>query len=577
MKMIFSTVLSTKAMKGTSAAGAGVESLQSANDGLLNIVFTALLLAGLALSFPVQAAANESSRCEQLRAEHGPEVISVHCGQAPGPAMTADGTLLIAFVQDRHIYVTQSSDQGRSYSEPVQVNAEPEEVEFNGENRPKLVRDRDGSLYISWTTKTEGNHTGNIRFSRSTDSGASFSTPITINDDGLLTGHRFDSMLLTPSGHLYLTWLDKRELEAAVADGKPYEGSAVFYTVSSDQGKSFSANHKIADHSCECCRIAVAPHGEDSLALSWRQLYEGARDHAIAVVNPEGERLHFNRASEDDWQINACPHHGPDMAPAGTADSGNYHLVWFSNGNINQGIHYGFHSLETGQTQRIHQVDGNAGAGHPQVVEFNGVTWLAWKRFDGEKTQLKLIHSRDQGLSWSEPQTVATTAEASDHPQLLTSADGVYLAWLTSQDGYIVQRLTDSLQPFTADSFRHIKQLYKGQPFLVGLWSVDCPPCLVELDMLGKMKEQSPELPLVLISTDPISNREDAQDFLLDYGLDGITSWMFADSFVERLRYSIDPGWYGELPRSYFFNADHQPQSHSGIMSEAMVREWLGY
>ena len=52
---------------------------------------------------------------------------------------------------------------------------------------------------------------------------------------------------------------------------------------------------------------------------------------------------------------------------------------------------------------------------------------------------------------------------------------------------------------------------------------------------------------------------------------------MFADSFAERLRFSIDPNWYGELPRSYFFDESHEFKAHSGIVSEALLAEWFGW
>ena len=139
----------------------------------------------------------------------------------------------------------------------------------------------------------------------------------------------------------------------------------------------------------------------------------------------------------------------------------------------------------------------------------------------------------------------------------------------------VTHACADSFKEFTVDSFEQIKEHYNGQEFLVGLWSVDCPPCLVELQFMGELLELNPDLPYVLISTDPIEEREFAGDFLEDFQLDGIESWMFADSFVERLRYSIDPGWYGELPRSYFFDRSHDMQSHSGIVSEELLESWF--
>jgi thiol-disulfide isomerase/thioredoxin len=96
----------------------------------------------------------------------------------------------------------------------------------------------------------------------------------------------------------------------------------------------------------------------------------------------------------------------------------------------------------------------------------------------------------------------------------------------------------DNIQGFGPQTFTAIKAQFAGKPFVVSLWSVDCAPCRVELDMLGQMKKADPDFPLVVISTDSIENREDAADILDEYQLAGETTWMFADSFVERLRFS---------------------------------------
>jgi hypothetical protein len=72
------------------------------------------------------------------------------------------------------------------------------------------------------------------------------------------------------------------------------------------------------------------------------------------------------------------------------------------------------------------------------------------------------------------------------------------------------------------------KTRFTGKPFVVSLWSIDCAPCRLNLDMLGQMKK-------------------------------------------------ADPGWYGELPRSYFYDAEHNMMSHSGILTLEKFRELFPY
>jgi hypothetical protein len=396
-----------------------------------------LLLLVPALSAPVQA-----QSCEALRAAQGQDLISVHCGGAPSAAFDADGHLWVAFVLDKHVYVSRSDDRGVSFSAPVQVNAAPEDAEFNGENRPKIVVAADGTVLLSWTTKTSNQFTGEIRFSRSVDGGRSFAMPRTVNDDGLHTGHRFDSMFLTPSGKLYLTWIDKRDMEATLARNEAYPGAAIYYTVSEDLGASFMPNVRVSHNSCECCRIAMAPHGQDNVAILWRQIFdEHIRDHAIAVLSPQGVVSELSRATVDDWHIDACPHHGPTMVPA--AQDGQYHMSWFSAGNLHSGIHYARYDLATDTSANLIKVDGMPGAGHPSLAVHGDTLYLVWKGFDGTASLLQMMHSVDDGRSWSAPRTLMTTLQGSDHPLLITSPSGVFLSWSSEEHGYVFKELSN--------------------------------------------------------------------------------------------------------------------------------------
>jgi len=133
----------------------------------------------------------------------------------------------------------------------------------------------------------------------------------------------------------------------------------------------------------------------------------------------------------------------------------------------------------------------------------------------------------------------------------------------------------DNLRPFDGQSFAQIKEEFSGKPFVLSLWSIDCAPCRVELKLLGEIKQNDPDFSLVIISTDLLEDREEALDILDSYGLAEFESWMFADAFVEKLRFSIDPLWHGELPRSYFFAQDHSFEAHSGVLNREQLQEYF--
>ena len=46
---------------------------------------------------------------------------------------------------------------------------------------------------------------------------------------------------------------------------------------------------------------------------------------------------------------------------------------------------------------------------------------------------------------------------------------------------------------------------------------------------------------------------------------------------AERIRYGVDPEWYGELPRTYFYNNEGNREAHSGILTKKLLSQWLQY
>lgn len=130
--------------------------------------------------------------------------------------------------------------------------------------------------------------------------------------------------------------------------------------------------------------------------------------------------------------------------------------------------------------------------------------------------------------------------------------------------------------PFTVESLEKIKAQYAGRPFILNLWSVkECGYCIAELTLLGKLAKTQKRLPLVLVATDSPEFAPAMQKTLGQLGLAGVDSWVFDDAIPERLRHAIDPSWYGELPRTYLFDARHQRETVVGVLSEQRLRVWL--
>ena len=129
---------------------------------------------------------------------------------------------------------------------------------------------------------------------------------------------------------------------------------------------------------------------------------------------------------------------------------------------------------------------------------------------------------------------------------------------------------------FERGSWAKIAADHRGQPMVVHLWGLTCTPCLAELPKWGKLLAERPDLKLVLVAADPVPQASAQVAATLDKaGLGTAESWSFADRFVERLRYEIDPGWAGELPRTLLIGRDGARRVLSGTADLAQVRAWL--
>lgn len=365
----------------------------------------------------------------------GPQALpSPDCGTTPSPAFSADGRLWLVFEQHGHIYVTVSDDPGKHFAPPVAVNRTPELVYTNGENRPKIAIGPQGGVFVSWTRKIPGRYAGDVRFARSTDAGKHFSDPVTVNSDHAPISHRFDTLAVNRKGEIFLVWLDKRDRAATKAAGGDYTGAALYYAVSKDGGAHFSANRKIVDHTCECCRIALSVGKDGRVTALWRHIFgHNTRDHALVTLDTEAPVSAVQRVSFDDWQTDSCPHHGPDIDQD---DEGRLHMTWFTLGPRHRGLRYGRFDPRQNRLEFEQSLDSAAGASHPQILKAGNRIYTAWKRFQDNNTLLQISVSPDEGRSWSAARTLAETQDASDHPILLRYKNRVFVSWHSLQEGY---------------------------------------------------------------------------------------------------------------------------------------------
>lgn len=365
----------------------------------------------------------------------------VNCAKHVTPWFDEQGVLWVAWSWKGHIFVNHSKDKGNTFSNPVRVSRQKEKIDQNGENRPKVMGNN-GVLFVTYIIKGKIKFTGKLMFSRSTDGGKTFSPPHTISTAKGPTSERFETLGITPDGTLFLTWLDKRELLAARQAKKPYIGSAIYFATSTDGGVSFSKDQRIAEHTCECCRVGLAFDNKGNPLVLWRHIFgEDVRDHALSHFTGLETPGEVRRLSKDGWNLKACPHHGPSIA---YDNKQRLHAIWYTGAPGADGVYYA-NSDDNGKTFSKKLLVGNSrkAASHGFILFHQGRLYIAWKEFDGKVAQFMVMTSSDGGLNWSTPHVALTTTNVSDHPWLVTDGKQVFASWQAGLEGY---RITE-VQP----------------------------------------------------------------------------------------------------------------------------------
>ena len=131
------------------------------------------------------------------------------------------------------------------------------------------------------------------------------------------------------------------------------------------------------------------------------------------------------------------------------------------------------------------------------------------------------------------------------------------------------------LKPFERGSWQQILKAHTTRPTLVHFWGVTCGPCKIELPLLGQFMKDHGDVDVVTISADLAPNLPAAtQSMLSKAGLDGAENWIFADGYVERLRFEIDPSWQGDIPRTILIGSDKSVRTIEGTAEIPDLETW---
>ena len=339
------------------------------------------------------------------------------------------------------MYYQISKDNGVTFTDTWQVNIAPENISARNENRPKIGFDNNKGVYLSWAISGKKRFTGDVRFSYSSDNGANFSEPITVNNDGLVTGHSFNEMSVSATGDVSIVWLDGRFKYQQGQLGIKTNGSELYLAKGNpSKGTDFS-NEALARGTCVCCRIAINNDAKGNLAVLWRHIFgDNIREFALITLDDIRPQLRqVTQVSHDHWYIEGCPHQGGGIS----IDSQNrYHLTWYNQGDKGKGIFYAYSdnagkALSTPLAVGVNQRQ----AAHPHLSQHKNTVDIVWTEFNGKEHSLWHQQSTDRGKSFQPARVVTKSISGSDRPFVVTNGQKSIVSWHRFSGGHWVSEL----------------------------------------------------------------------------------------------------------------------------------------
>lgn len=208
-----------------------------------------------------------------------------------GPAPRAGG-----------VFVACSTDGGATFAPAVKVAALPK-LMIGNRRGPRIAVHGDRLAVTAIADEL-------IAFS-STDGGKTWSGAVKINDVADSAHEGLHDLGGSPTGELFVTWLDLRSAK-----------TELWGASSKDGGRTWGADqlvYKSPDKSiCECCHPSVLFDRDGNLAVMWRNSIEGARDMWLTTrAKGAANFTTARKLGEGTWKINGCPHDGGTLVALG--------------------------------------------------------------------------------------------------------------------------------------------------------------------------------------------------------------------------------------------------------------------
>jgi predicted secreted protein with PEFG-CTERM motif len=301
------------------------------------------------------------------------------------------------------ILFAKSTDGGATFGNPGIISNKPGDSSY-----PKISTSGD-NIYVAWSY-TATNKDYDVLFSKSTDGGSTFSTPVNISNN---LGDSGLPQMAVSGNNVYVTW-----------ENNGLGNFEVFVAKSADSGITFASPVNISNNMAPSGAPQIAASG-NNVYVVWMDRTPGNYDIFVAKSNDAGSTfgmpVNVSNTPKDSGYAQI------------TASENNVYVVWTETiSNKNYDVFFA-KSTDGGATFGIPvNVSNNVGpSGWPLVAASNNI-YVTWEDSTPGNFDIFIAKSTDGGSTFGAPVDVSNTPEDSTFKQMIATNGVVYLVW---QDG----------------------------------------------------------------------------------------------------------------------------------------------
>jgi hypothetical protein len=229
---------------------------------------------------------------------------------APAIALDSSGNINVVWdnsgvAPNDRIRFSRSTDNGSNWSTPIFITSASEDS-----ITPDIAVDSAGNLNVVWTDWRTGTYDSEIYFSRSTDSGTNWSTPVNIS--GTIGGTWTPAIAVDSSGNLYVVWWDLTDAHEDIC-----------FSRSTDNGVSWSPYVNLSNTQIgESTYPAVAVDSAGNVNVVWDDEFPDPNELVYFTSSTD---MGANWTSPSGISNPAAGARFPDIA---IDSAGNINVVW---------------------------------------------------------------------------------------------------------------------------------------------------------------------------------------------------------------------------------------------------------